>query len=186
MLSIIIPGSEFYDEEHNSFVNVKETTLNLEHSLVSISKWEMKWNKAFLGKKPKTIEQSLDYIRCMTLNQVDPNVYFGLTKSNVSDIYEYINAPMSAVYIQQIENQSPSKDVITSELIYYWMISLHIPFECEEWHINRLLSLIRVCDIKNEALYGGPKRKRNRSTNDLLRRNAALNNARLAKYNTTG
>lgn len=191
MLEITIPYNELYDEDSNIITEIPETTLILEHSLVSISKWESKWNFAFLSKRAKTQEQSLDYIRCMTLNdKVNPNVYQGLTQKNVSDIYEYINLPMSATYLQK-DDSPPGKDVVTSELIYYWMVSLQIPFECANWHINRLLTFIRLCDIKNEAALNNKPGKRGRRHNRMmssekLRQRAALNEQRLKQYGTTG
>lgn len=192
MLTIDVPANEFYDNDANEFITIKETRLNLEHSLISLSKWESKWNKSFLSKSKKralTYAQSIDYIKCMTINGgVDPNVYRVLTQKNVSDIYEYINAPMSATYFPE-EDGPPGKDVITAELIYYWMISLNIPFECNKWHLNRLLSLIRVCNMKNEAAYGknaGKKGHRKGLSNEALRQRAALNQQRLKQYNTRG
>lgn len=189
MLAITIPANEFYNDSANEFITVRETQLNLEHSLISLSKWESKWNKAFLTKKKKTNEQTIDYIKCMTINSgVDPNVYRALTQQNISEIYEYINLPMSAVYFPE-EDGPPGRDVVTSELIYYWMISLNIPFECSKWHLNRLLSLIRVCNMKNEAAYNkhsGKKGRRKGLSNEALRQRAALNQQRLKQYNTRG
>lgn len=190
MLKITIPAREFYNDTTNEFFSVCETQLILEHSLISLSKWESKWNKAFLVKREKTYEQNIDYIKCMTINSgVDPNAYLALTEQNISEIYEYIKAPMSAVFFPE-EDGPPGKDVVTAELIYYWMISLQIPFECSKWHLNRLLSLIRVCNMKNEAAYNkngkGRKGGRKGLSNDALRRRAALNKQRLREYNTNG
>ena len=181
MLQITIPGGEFWNEETNKFINIKETTLVLEHSLVSLSKWESRWCKPFLGKESKTDEETLDYIRCMTLTQnVDPNIYYALSAKNIEDINHYIENPHSATTIRENNNNSPkSHETITSELIYYWMVALNIPFECQKWHLNRLLTLIRVCNIKNAP----PKKMTQRQ---IMSRNAALNAARRKRLNSAG
>lgn len=180
MLQITIPAEEYWDESKNEFVYTKEQTLQLEHSLVSLSKWEAKWGKAFLGRQEKTFEESLDYIRCMTITKnVNPEVYGRLTNQNIQEVNEYISEPMTATYFSEDKNRKPSREVVTAELIYYWMISLNIPFECQKWHLNRLLALIRVCDIKN-----APPRKR--SQKEIMSQNAALNAARRKQLNTKG
>lgn len=181
MLQIVIPEGEFYDEKNGEFVNIKETKLQLEHSLISLSKWESKWCKPFLSQDIKTEEQNIDYVRCMTINQnVDPKVYYGISPAILQEISDYINAPMTATWFSEDKNKAKkSKEVITNELIYYWMVALQIPFECERWHINRLLTLIRVCNIKNEP----PKQM---SKKDLLNRNKSLNAARRAKLGSRG
>lgn len=180
MLQITIPSTELWDEQKEEFVYTKEKTLQLEHSLVSISKWESKWNKSFLSSKEKTTEEIIDYIRCMTITQnVDPEVYTRLPNRTIQEIYDYINAPMTATVFSDTGRKGGNRDVITSELIYYWMIALNIPFECQKWHLNRLLTLIRVCEIKNAP----PKKMSKRET---MSRNAALNAARRKKYNTKG
>lgn len=194
MLTITIPETELYDENKNEFINIDATVLQLEHSLVSLSKWESKWHKAFLSKKneKKTAEETLDYIRAMTINDVDPNVYMGLTSKNIQEIYDYINNPMTAVYFpdNKDEKQFGMKDTPTSELIYYWMISLNIPFECQNWHLNRLMALIRVCDIKNEAAYNNSKksnsRKHKHPNHNSYRDRRLLNESRLKEYGTSG
>lgn len=181
MLQITIPPGEFFNNETGEFVQIKGATLQLEHSLISLSKWEAKWNKAYLTKNKKTTEETYDYIRCMTLTKnVDPNVYYGLTSKNVDDIVDYINAPMTATHFRDSKKSNPfGGDVITSELIYYWMVSFNIPFECQKWHINRLITLIRVCMIKNQ-----PAKKMSRS--EIMRQNAAINAARRKRLNTKG
>lgn len=180
MLQITIPAMELWDENTQEFVYGKEQTLQLEHSLVSLSKWESKWHKAFLTNVEKTVEETLDYIKCMTLTQnVKPEVYNRLTQENIIQVNEYIQAPMTATVFSEDKNGKRSREVVTSELIYYWMIALNIPFECQKWHLNRLLTLIRVCNIKNEP----PKK---RSKRDIMSRNAALNAARRQQYNTKG
>lgn len=181
MLQINVPEQEYYDENTQMFINIPATTLHLEHSLVTISKWEMKWNKAFLGRKEKTQEELFDYIRCMTLDDnVNPMVYSGLSKDNMQKITDYIEARMSATYLSSRGDEGGSGDTVTSELIYYWMVALQIPFECQNWHLNRLLTLIQICNIKNNP------NKNKMSRNDILRRNSALNAQRRAKYHTRG
>lgn len=180
MLQIHVPAGEFWDERDDTFINTKETILSLEHSLVSLSKWESKWCKPFLGKEEKTDEEIIDYVKCMTLTQnVDPNVYMALSIDNLNDIKEYINDPHTATTIRENPNTPKSREIITSELIYYWMISLNIPFECQKWHLNRLLMLVKVCNAKNTP----PKKM---STNQILSRNAALNAARRKQLHSKG
>ena len=180
MLRITIPAVEQWDEAKQEFIYTKEQTLSLEHSLVSLSKWESKWCKPFLTKQEKTFEETLDYIKCMTLTQnVDPEVYNYLTNENIKEINEYIGAPMTATYFSDEKTSKTSREQVTAELIYYWMIALNIPFECQKWHLNRLLTLIKVCNIKNQS----PKK---RSKKDIMSRNAALNAARRKRLNTKG
>ena len=182
MLQITIPAVEIFDEETSEFrIIVKEQTLQLEHSLVSLSKWESKWNKSFLSQAGKiTEEETIDYIKCMTITQhVDPEVYNYLTRDNIDKINSYISAPMTATYFSEDPSKKSGREVVTAELIYYWMIALNIPFECQKWHLNRLLTLIRVCNIKN-----APPKKRSRK--DILSRNAQLNAARRKQLNTRG
>ena len=180
MLEIVIPEAEQWDEVKQEFISTKEQTLKLEHSLVSLSKWESKWCQPFLSKKEKTVEQTIDYIKCMTLTQnVDPNVYNLLTKDNILKINEYISAPMTATTFHQENRGGGNGELITSELIYYWMVSLNIPFECQKWHLNRLFTLIKVCSIKNQP----PKKM---SKKDIMSRNAALNAARRKQLNSKG
>lgn len=182
MLQIVIPEREIYDEKTMEFSTIKETKLNLEHSLISISKWEAKWKKPFLDKVGRTYEESLDYIRCMTLTpNVDPKVYYGITASVLDQVSKYIEDPMTATWFNEKENNKKGKgnQVVTSELIYFWMVSYEIPFECEKWHLNRLLTLIRVCDVKN-----APTTKMKKS--DIFSRNRALNAARKKALGTNG
>lgn len=186
MLQITIPYTEFYDENAEEFVAVKEQTLQLEHSLVSISKWESKWKKAFLSKEQKTNEEIIDYVRCMTLTQnVNPLVYKAITVSAFEKIFAYIDDPMSATTINDIKIPGAPKkktETVTSELIYYWMVALQIPFECQKWHLNRLMNLIRICEIKNTP----PDKRRKMSRNEILSRNTELNKARRAAMGTKG
>lgn len=179
MLRIVVPGMELFDEAKQEFINYDEQQLELEHSLVSISKWESFWNKPFLGKEDKSAEQIIDYVRCMTVNEnVDLEVYGRLTERNLIQINDYINAPMTATTFSELGSK-PSREIITSEIIYYWMISYNIPFECQHWHLNRLLALIKVCSIKNSP----PKKM---SKQEVMERNKRLNAERRARMNTTG
>ena len=182
MLRIKVPISpEGYDELKNEFIEPKYQILQLEHSLVSISKWESKWCRAFLSKKDMTAEEILDYIKCMTITQnVDPDVYNYITMDNVNEVKRYIEAPMTATTVSEDRSgKKKNNEVITAELIYYWMIALQIPFECQKWHLNRLLTLIRVCNVKNS-----PSKKR--SMRDIMRGNAELNAARRKQLNSRG
>lgn len=179
MLQITIPAmNDLWDERNQQFLSIKETTIQLEHSLLSISKWESKWNKSFINTKDKTEEELMDYIKCMTITKnVDPNVYVCLTAENIQEIVNYINAPMTATTIR--DTGKSNHEIVTSELIYYWMISLNIPVKFEKWHLNRLITLIRVCSIKNQ-----PAKKMSRG--EIMQRNAALNAARKKRWNTKG
>ena len=180
MLQITIPGSEFWDEQKEQFVYSKDYVLYLEHSLVSISKWESRWQKPFLSSRDKTQEEILDYIKCMTITQnVDPDAYNHLTRSNIEQINSYIESPMTATTFREDKNAPKNHEIITSEIIYYWMVAHNIPFECQKWHLNRLLTLIRVCNIKNQP----PKK---RSKKEILASNAAINAARRKELNTSG
>ena len=179
MLQITIPGFEMYDEETNRIEQIKGRDLQLEHSLVSISKWESKWKKPFLATQQKTREETADYIRCMTLTQnVDPRLYQGLTIENVKTVNAYIDDSMTATTFKNKPKGSQGS-VITNEIIYFWMISLEIPMECQKWHLNRLLTLIRVCGEK-----GQPGKKM--SKRDVMSQYRSLNAARRSKYGTRG
>lgn len=178
MLTITVPSTELYDEDKNEFIQTKEKKLVLEHSLVSISKWEAIWNKPFLSDDSKTNEQVLDYIKCMTITQnIKDEVYLQLSNNNIESINEYIDSPMTATTITN--EGKPNREVITSEIIYYWMIAHNIPLECQKWHLNKLLTLINVCNIKSQ-----PKKKMSRS--EILRRNRDLNSKRKKALNTKG
>lgn len=179
MLKIYVPSGELYDEQSQRFVTVNGRELQLEHSLVSISKWESKWKKPFLGNNVKSREETIDYIRCMTISQnVDPNVFLGLTEDNVDKVNAYIDDPMTATTFKNNQKR-PNRQIVTSEIIYYLMISMGIPMECQKWHLNRLLTLIRVCDEKNQ-----PGRKK--SKRDTMAEYRALNQMRRARSGTRG
>lgn len=185
MLEITIPASEIYDSENNLFITVHEQTIKLEHSLVSLHKWEKKYHKPFISEEKMTHEETVDYIRCMTITQnVDPLVYKMLTPKNIEEVNKYIEDPMTATWISSANEQEgktwgkKKKETITAELIYYWMIALQIPMECQKWHLNSLLMLIQVCNIKND-----PKKMNKK---DRYLHNKALNESRKAKYHTRG
>ena len=174
-----IPEKEFFDDETACFIKTKKEHLQLEHSLVSLSKWESKWCKPFISKNEKTTEELLDYIRCMTINQnVNPNTYNHLTPDLITEIVDYINAKMTATWFNNKEAKR-NQEVITAEIIYYRMIAQNIPMECQKWHLNRLLTLIQVCDIKNQ-----PPKKQGRK--ETLNSRAALNRARRAQHQSNG
>jgi hypothetical protein len=176
----VVLSPEGWDEKKQEFVEPKTQILQLEHSLVSLSKWESKWCKPFLSNGSKTPEEILDYIKFMTITQnVKPEVYDYLSQANIEQINKYIEAPMTATTFSEDKNRKHSREVITAELIYYWMIALQIPFECQKWHLNKLLTLIRVCNIKNAP----PKKM---SKRDIATRNAQLNAARRKQLNSKG
>lgn len=182
MLRLTIPGGEMWDEDVNEFVYGKEKTLQLEHSLLSLAKWEAKWHKAFISEKEKTQEETIDYIRCMTITpNVDDEVYRRLTPDNIEAVNNYIAEPMTASVVSEFPGSARggSRDTVTAELIYYWMIAFNIPFECQKWHLNRLLSLIKVCNAKSTS----PKKM---SRREIAARNAALNDARRKRLKTKG
>lgn len=184
MLKITIPAGQGWNSVKEEFVtNEKDTTITLEHSLVSVSKWESKWHKPFLSSDKKTQEELIDYIRCMTLTQnINDDVYYFLSPENYKEVNDYIENSMTATTFNdnRINTAIPrKKEVLTSEVIYYWMVSYQIPIECQKWHLNRLITLIRVCNIKNDS---GKKM----SKRDSAMSNKALNDARRKKFNTRG
>ena len=180
MLRITIPATELWDEDKEEFINTKEQTLQLEHSLVSLSKWESKWHKPFLSKDIKTEEENIDYIKCMTITQnVDPKVYNFIPNDIREKIKEYIEDKMTATWFNDEKSGKGGSEQITSELIYYWMITQNIPIKCEKWHLNRLLTLIKVCNVKNQ-----PPKKMGKKA--LMSQRAQLNAARRKQLNTRG
>lgn len=180
MLTLNIEEREVYNDDLNEFVSIPAATIRLEHSLVSISKWESKWKVPFLGKEEKTPEQTLDYIKMMTITQnVDPMVYAGLTREHMRQINEYISDPMTATWFSEKDKKVNNGRVVTSELIYYWMIALNIPIEFQKWHLNKLMTLIQVCNEEQQ-----PKKELNKK--DLYARNRSLNAARKAAMHSKG
>lgn len=183
MKTIIIKAVELFDETTERFLELeKDQKLVIEHSLVSISKWESKWKKPFISTKEKSMEELQDYVRCMTLTQnVDENVYKFITVPLMNEIIEYMNDPMSATWFSDADKKYNGRggEVITSELIYYWMTAANIPMECQKWHLNRLMTLIRIASEKNAP----PKKM---SKNDILKQNKSLNAMRRAKAKSRG
>lgn len=180
MLTITVPPTEIWDERTERMLKFKGQTIQMEHSLISLSKWEQKYCKVFLGNKDITEEELRYYFKCMTITpNVDDLCYLSLTSANISEIINYIDAPMSATFIKDSPNQKKSREPVTSELIYYWMIEGTVPVEFEKWHLNRLLTLIKVIGLKRTP----PKK---RSKNEILASNRALNEARKAQWNTKG
>lgn len=181
MLELIIKGDEYWDEVKEEFVCINNVVLQLEHSLVSVSKWESKWRKPFLSKTEKTVEESVDYIRYMTITpNVDASVYNRIGDEHIVKVSEYIEDPMTATVVSDTTNSKVgSSEFVTAELIYYWMTALNIPHEYETWHLNKLLTFIKVCNIKNSP----PKKM---SQQEVMRRNAALNAKRRQQLNSKG
>lgn len=182
MLKLVIPAREWLNERDNTFVNYDETHLLLEHSLLSLSKWEAKWKKPYLDPKVKNRrpEEFIDYVRCMTINKgVDDRVYYNLTNDLIKKITDYINDSMTATTISRKQSRPTKQEIVTSELIYCWMIQYGIPVEFEKWHLNRLMTLIDVCAIKNNP-------GKNMSKNEILKQNASLNAMRRAQRHSKG
>lgn len=185
MLNLFIPDKEYYNEKINKFIYVKECNLQLEHSLISIKKWEQIWHKPFLNtnkeEKKKTAEEIISYIKCMTINtSVDPNIYMSLTNSMIKQIVDYIDDPMTARVFNDklVGAQKNIRETITAETIYYWMISLNIPIEFQKWHLNSLLALIKYINNKNNPRKMSPK--------EAAIERDRLNEERLKKYHTKG
>lgn len=183
MLEIHVPSSELYDPTTNRFIEVDAVVLRLEHSLVSLSKWESVFKKPFLSKEDKTREEIFGYVRMMNSTpEVPSEVFDRLTQANMDAISEYMNDRFSATWFSEMPGQQPQRrDVITSEIIYYWMNSLNVPMECEHWHLNRLITLIKVHNAKNQ-----PKKKGQRPTGSAMQARRELAAARREQYGTRG
>lgn len=180
MLRIIIEGDETYDEKENLFDTFNDVVFEIEHSLLSVSKWESKYQKPFLSNTKKTPEEIFGYIKVMILTpEVDLDALYKLSQENIDKIQQYIDSSQSATTFGIMPERRGPGEIITSELIYFWMVTFNIPFECDKWHLNRLLSLIRICNLKNSK----PKRM---SRNEIAMRNRELNEKRKAELNTTG
>lgn len=188
MLSIHVkagPRKEYWDQKKEEFVYIDELNrdwdLELEHSLISIHKWEQKWHIPFVSKEAHTEEQTLDYIKCMTINKNVPDVvYDHMTVDDIKKISDYINDPMTATVITPVPGQKKSRQVVTAEVVYGWLTALQIPWnEAQKWHFNSLMVLIEVCNNQNTP----PKKM---GKNEIMKRNRELNAARRSKYNTKG
>lgn len=178
MLQIEVPAGEFFDEASNEFVNTKPCVLHLEHSLVSLAKWEGRWKKPFLSRDKKSKDELIDYIRCMTINQnVDPMVYQAIPPSVIKSVVDYCEESFTATTVKN-KSASQSREIMTAEVIYYYMISLGIPFECQKWHLSRLFMLIRVCNDKNSPV--------KMSKREIIEQNRKLNAARRKKTGSKG
>lgn len=180
MLQIEVPGAQLWDEEKNEFITTEPTTVCLEHSLVSISKWESIYKKPYLVKQKYTLKESADYIKCMCLTDISDDVIYAIINNNelMTQINNYMEDSHTATTIND-SKKGRNSEKVTSELIYYWMVANEIPFSCETWHIERLLTLIRVCNVKNQ-----PDKKM--SNNEIYARNKSLNAARRAKHHSRG
>lgn len=180
MLTITIPGVEVYDEETEMFSTVDDITIDLEHSLISVSKWESKFEKPFLGTSEKSIEEVIGYVEAMILTpNVSRTTLQRLSSTNIEQINHYIDSKQSATTFGTMPERKGPSETVTSELIYYWMVAFNIPFECENWHLNRLFSLIRICNLKNQK----PKQM---SRNEIAQRNRQLNEQRRKQLETSG
>jgi hypothetical protein len=180
MLIIEVGLSESFDDEKQEFVKGETYTLRLEHSLVSVSKWESFFEKAFLSNKDKTLEEALSYVKMMAIDENTPEgIFQKLSSDNLDEINAYINAKMTATTFMDRPGARGPREVITAEIIYYWMVSLNIPFECQYWHLNRLLTLVKVCNLKN-----APAKKMSKA--ELISRNRELNEQRKQKFGTRG
>jgi hypothetical protein len=181
MLIITIPDDELFNDATQEFVKVKGRVLHLEHSLVSLSKWESKLHKPFLTKEDKPRAETIEYIKCMTITQnVDDTVFQAIDAKVINEVSAYLEDPMTATsFTEQEQKRKINREVITAEIIYYWMVALQIPMECQKWHLNRLLTLINVCNIKSQ-----PKKKM--STGEIMARNRALNAERRRLGNSPG
>lgn len=180
MLRIEIGGTEYYDERENCIITIPPKVACLEHSLRSIAKWESKWNIPFLSNKEKTREQSIDYIRCMeTTGRTDLSFINFITPEQTKQVSDYINASMTATTINHRGPKKQSREIVTAEIVYFWMIQYGIPHEYDKWHFNRLLTLIEVCSIKS-----GPQQKMGHK--EQMAQQRALNDARRAQYKTRG
>lgn len=180
MLTLIVKGKEFFNEETSEFIDSPEVVVELEHSLVSLSKWESIFQKPFLTKDSKTQTELLAYIKIMILTKDYPeDLIESLTKENFLAIQNYIDSPESATTFGKLPEQKGRGEVITSELIYFWLVTFNIPFEVETWHLNRLLALVRICNIKNQK----PKKVKK---DEAARQYRELNEKRRAQYGTRG
>lgn len=180
MLRITIDEEEVFNEKDNTFATVGGVVVELEHSLISLSKWESEYQKPFLAPGEKTSEEIFGYLKAMVVTpNVGPDVLYRLTQKNVDKIQEYIDSSQSATTFGSMPERRGPGEVITSELIYYWMVAFNIPFECQHWHLNRLFALVRICNIKNSK----PQKM---SRHEIAQRNRELNEKRRQELGTSG
>lgn len=180
MLKLLVVGTEYFDEESETFESVGDFELELEHSLLSLSKWESKFQKPFLSNTHKTGIEILSYVEAMLLTPIYPaDIFTRFSQDNIEQINKYIESKESATTFGSMPERKGRGEIITSELIYYWMVAFNIPFECERWHLNRLFALIRICNIKNSK----PTKM---SRSEMAARNRELNARRRNELNTKG
>lgn len=186
MLEIEVAGGEFYDEDKNEFSTRKPVTLRLEHSLLSISKWESIWKIPFLhttdskGVDSKTLEQTLSYVKCMTINQNVPDyIYDHISDSDMVKIWDYVNSDCSATWFSETKGSRANQRIVTSELIYYWLVAYQIPWEAQKWHLSRLQTLVKICDVNSQT-------KKKMSKSEILSQNQRINEARRKANQTRG
>lgn len=180
MLRLTIKGEEHYNEKTNEFTTLGDVVIDLEHSLVSLSKWESIYEKSFLSQSDKTAEELFDYLRIMILTpDIDPDVLYQCSEADLTTIEQYINAKCSATTVREAPGRRNANEVITSELIYYWMLSYNIPFSAETWHLNRLFSLIRICNAKQS-------KPRKMSKHEIAAQNREINARRRQELGTQG
>jgi hypothetical protein len=180
MLKLTVLGSEYFDEWTSEFVTYEDVELELEHSLVAVSKWESKFCKPFLAPDAKSQPELIGYFEAMVITpNFDPSVLARLTQTNIDAVQAYIDSPYSATTFGDHPEKTSRREIITSELIYYWMVAYSVPFECQHWHLNRLMALLRICNIKSEK----PKKM---SRHEIASRNRELNAQRRAALNSPG
>lgn len=180
MLRITIEGGDYFNDETEEFIYFDDVVLDLEHSLLSLSKWESIYQKPFLSAGEKSVEEIFGYLKAMVVSpMVDLDVLHRCSQKNIDTVQKYIESGQSATTFGSMPERRGPGETITSELIYYWMVAFNIPFECETWHLNRLFSLIRICNIKNS-------KPRKMSRNEIAMRNKELNDKRRAELNTSG
>ena len=180
MLKIIIPESEHFDQSTSEFILLPEVKIDMEHSLVSLSKWESEFEKPFLSKDDKTPDETTGYLRAMALSPDIPvEVFRRIPPEVITQINDYIGAKMSATWFTEVPGAPKSREIITAEIIYYWMTALNIPFECEMWNLNRLFTLIKVTNQKNAP----PKTM---GKGEQLAQQRRLNAERMAANKTAG
>lgn len=180
MLSITIEPIELFDEVNNRIIRTEQYDVELEHSLVSLSKWESKWKIPFLGKTPKTNEQTIDYVRCMNLTPgVPPEAFDHLTDAFLEQVTAYIQQDMTATTFRETPGARPNREIITAEIIYYWMTQAQVDWRVEEWHLNRLMALLKVVNLKQS-----PGKKMSKA--EIMAQQRALNEQRRQQLGTNG